>query len=131
MKDNLTAEEAALLAVPGDPDLTFDVAGMTLTGVVYEEQTLVLYARGGYGFWIDTDGERCQFRLGDPVSEVETMSFTVDYDAEDSGWFTPAYRLLCRWRDDAVPVRMCAAPGRVSVLIGGGGDTFLPIALTE
>lgn len=32
---------------------------------------------------------------------------------------------LERWRDQAVPVRMCAAPGRLSLLVAENGD-FVP-----
>lgn len=110
-------EQRKRLALPGDADLDFDVSGLVVTAVVpTAEQELLVRLAGGRG------------RFGgdpDPVSNVssDVRAYFFGTPAE---MFAAFVTRLQRWRDTRAPIRMCAAPDRLMVLIDNEGH-FLPI----
>lgn len=105
---------ADLIAKPGDPDLDCDLDGLTVTSVVTTDDCeLLIRLTGGAGTFPDG-----------PVH---------DGSADLRAWFpdTPPdlfaafVARLQRWRDTAARMRMCAAPGRLTLLLNEAGD-FVP-----
>lgn len=124
---NLTAEQRARLAYPGDPDLTFDLSGMLITGVIAEGRELLIHATGGVGFWYDDEG-RVEFGPG--AGTVEDIDFRAGYDdTMPDEIFDGIRERLYSWRDNATPVRVCACPDRIMVVIAAPDD-WLPLAMT-
>lgn len=120
----MTAEAArAKLAMPGDPDLDADVHGTTITAVVAAAETREILVRltGGSGRWVDAcSGESVDITTltdGELSARLPTMP--------DDVWNRYVGQLE-RWRDQATPLRLTAAPGRVSLLIENR-DTFIPL----
>lgn len=104
------------IAKPGDTDLDIDVDGITITAVVRDGADFIVRTVDGFGWWRHENGETFVAPPGDPAASVTelTMSF---------GWrtcapFMDGYQSqLETWRDTAVPLRFCAAPGRMSLLM--------------
>lgn len=127
----MTAQEyLAGLAQPGDGDLDLDVDGLTLSALVVSDRHVLVGFRGGYGTWVDVDGARATFAPGDPAAGVTEGQLDLFLpDASDS-LFTMFVDRLQGWLDRSVPLRMCAAPGRMSTLIEDR-STFLPLPRRE
>jgi hypothetical protein len=110
-----------LVAQPGDPDLDCDVSGLTVTAVVAQGREILARLTGGHGRWTDRDTGEQVSGVVQVVTELQA-NFAGDMPED---LFAALIVRLERWRDRAVPLRMCAAPGRVSLLVADGGD-FLP-----
>jgi hypothetical protein len=115
------AETEALLAMPGDPDLDCDVTGLVVTAVVTRDDSreILIHASGGHGRWTDADG----FDID--VDGIKHADLSARLPSMPDEPWADYLRTLHRWRDDAVPLRMTAAPGRVTLLIENA-ETFLP-----
>ncbi|MEV1315452.1 hypothetical protein AB0J14_05125 [Micromonospora arborensis] len=115
-----------LLAMPGDPDLDADVDGLTVTRVEVDAntRTLTVALADGFGRFVDTTGANQEFPPGDPDSRVGTATVTACLpDVTEAVW-AEYVTVLRRWWDTRMPVRLCAAPGRITVLIEDR-NTFL------
>lgn len=104
-------------AQPGDSDLDIDIDGITLTAVVVDEQEILLRGEGGFGEFLSTQGERALFRPGEADEGVEEMEAHLYFPAVPSRLFDKLVDRLEDWRDRAVPLRLCGAPGRMFTLI--------------
>lgn len=110
---------ASLLAMPGDRDLDADVDCLTVTRVNVDANTrsLAVGLVDGFGRFVDTTGTVQQFPPGDPQGRVSTASVTAWLpDMPQPNW-DEYVTVLRRWREMRTPVRLCAAPGRITVLI--------------
>lgn len=100
------------IALPGAPGLDCDIADLTITSVVTtDDQEILIRLTGGHG----------QLN-GDPV-EVSNVHVDVRVQWPDMppDLFAGFVARLQRWRDTAALLRMCAAPGRLSVLVDDDG----------
>lgn len=124
----MTVDPADRVAKPGDPDLDYDLDGVTITAVIAADEPRELLVRtiGGYGWWIDTaTGERVDFPPGDPDACVRDGEMGACMPTMP-GWLWRRYvATLERWRDQATPLRIVSAPGRATLLIEGPSK-FLP-----
>lgn len=124
----MTDSIAVRLAMPGDPDLDADVDGLTVTAVAANTPTreLLVYLADGFGRMVDTaSGRMRHFPAGDPDARVEHVELAaVLPDMPDRAW-ADYVATLERWRDTRTLLRMCCAPGRVTLLIEDR-STFLP-----
>jgi hypothetical protein len=109
-------------AEPGDPDLRLDLDGVTINSVVRADTELWVSGSGGFGFWV-SGGRRAEFPPGGD-DEVTEFSMRAGFPDSPDDQIDAMYRRLCAWRDRAVPVRVCAAPGRLTTL--SGDDGWLP-----
>jgi hypothetical protein len=123
---------AAEIAVPGDPDLDLDIDGVTITSVIALGCEILISAKGGFGSWVDADGEVSVFPPGDESSGITDVEIAVGWhDSEKTRVYVKAMTtLLCRWRDQEVPLHMCCAPGKMSSLIEDA-NIWVPLPRSE
>lgn len=117
------------LAMPGDPDLDADVDGLTVTSVVAVTETREVLVRlaDGYGRFVDsTNGDMRHFPPGDPTARVSGGDISLRLPGMPDKVWAAYVGQLEAWRQKATPLRMCAAPGRVTLLIEDR-STFLPM----
>jgi hypothetical protein len=115
--------------MPGDPDLDADVDGLTVTSVVAVAETREVLIRlvDGFGRFVDSGtGEMTHFPPGDPDARVSTADVKLRLPTMPDDVWASYIGQLERWRDEARPLRMTAAPGKVTLLIGGRDD-LLPM----
>lgn len=106
------------IAQPGDPDLDIDVDGATVTAVVAVDRHIVVHLRGGFGSMVNSDtGELATMPPGHPTAGVETATLHLWLPDAPDRLFDTYVSTLERWRDTAVPVRICGAPGRMFTAI--------------
>ncbi len=99
------------LALPGDPDLDSDVTNLTITSVIAtDDRELLIGVTGGRGRVNRRDG---QTGIGGEI-RAHLPSMPADM-------FAAFAARLNRWGADAVPIRMCGAPGRPTTLIDPEG----------
>lgn len=110
---------------PGDEDLTCDIDNVTLTAVVVLGRQIEIGFRDGFGQWICADGTVAVFEPGDSDAKVTEGSISVQLDTMDDATFTSYADRLIEWRDRAVPLRICIAPGRPGSIIEDT-KTWLP-----
>lgn len=117
---------ASLLAMPGDRDLDADVDCLTVTrvGVDPNTRTLTVTLADGFGRFVDTNGVTHDCPPGDLDNRVGTATVTAALTEATAEAWAEAVTTLRRWWDTGTPVRLCAAPGRYTVLIEGR-HTFL------
>lgn len=125
----LTEEQAAKVALPGDPDIDIDLDGLTLVSVVRDGGEIIVRLTGGYGFWINADGGHDWFRLGTDA-RVDDVDINIDFGRDRLDLVDWIYSKLCGWRDTGYPLRMCCAPGKASALIGAGADDWVMLPRT-
>lgn len=116
----MTPEEVkARIAKPGDPDLDLDVDGLTLNAVVVgPNQQVLLWLTGGFGRFVDSRSGAWFVRLpGEPEAEIHTVQMAIGVPDMPPAAFAAYIARFTRWRDTAVPLRLCAAPGRLMTLI--------------
>lgn len=104
------------VAKPGDPDLDLDVDGLTVTAVVSTDREVLIRMVGGYGWFRKVTGGwfTCLPGDGGGVTEAQVGVWLPEMPGDR---FSDYVGQLERWRDGRVPLRMCAAPGKVSMLI--------------
>ncbi|MCG5464300.1 hypothetical protein MED01_002466 [Micromonospora sp. MED01] len=110
---------AALLAMPGDLGLDADVDGLTVTrfGVDANTCTVAVNLVDGFGRFIDAAGAAHTVPPGDPETRANLASIAAWLpDATPVAW-SEYVTTLRRWWETGTPVRLCAAPGRITVLI--------------
>lgn len=115
------------LAMPGDPDLDADIDGLVITSVVAFDDTRRILIHGGdaHGRFVDTTGQVADHPPGHPTARITAVELSCRMpDMPDHLW-ADYVSTLCRWRDEAVPLRMTSAAGRVTMLIEDR-DRFLP-----
>lgn len=115
----VTGVAAAEIAEPGDDDLDLDVVDVRITSVVRVDDELWVRGLGGFGRWVD----------GGAMVDVPTvteLSLRARYPHASEDAMSARYLLLCRWRDDATPLRICSAPGRASTFTAPDG-TWMPL----
>lgn len=112
------------IAKPGDEDLCVDVDGVTVAGVVCIGNEVLVHLTGGWGTICAESG----VTVIEPGDQGECFA---DSDAVIT--FRGTSELLARfvarlegWRDTAMPLRLCCAPGRMSILIEDF-DKWLPL----
>lgn len=113
-----------LYAEPGDPDLDFDVDGVTLVSVVVQDREILFRAEGGFGEWTNIEGERTVFEPGAEHGGVHEIEGRLWFPNAKQSMFDLVVERMERWRDNAVPLRMCGAPGKLFTLIEDN-DSFL------
>lgn len=111
------------VALPGSPDLDCDVDGLVLTAVVVEpdSQEILLHAKSGHGWWVDSNTGEIANDL-----DVARCDCRMRYPDMPPPLFAEYARLLEEWRDQGTPLRMTAAPGKVTLLIDPP-DRFVPL----
>lgn len=106
---------AGMLALPEDPDLDYAVTSLTVTSVVTTEtQELLVRLDGGTGWW-----------QGDRHSDAVECNVSGYFPDSPPDLFAAFAARLTRWRDSGVPIRICGAPGRMTLLIDDAG-AFVP-----
>lgn len=111
------------VAKPGDPDLDFDIDGLTITSVVRDGNHILVGGRGGFGRWRNAQGIY-NAAPGDTGAHLTEFTLAVGYANDDLA--DRVYNTFVDWRDRAVPLRMTGAPGKVSAIIEDA-DHWLPI----
>jgi hypothetical protein len=118
----------SLVAKPGDEDLTLDVDGVTITAVVVGDgQELLVETTGGFGRFLATNGDWFNSLPGD--GEVHETELRLCLERMSEATFVDYVERLELWRDQAVPLRLCLAPGRAGTIIATR-DEWLPFPST-
>jgi hypothetical protein len=103
-----------LVALPGAPDLVFDISGTRIAAWSKIEGSFILRLSGGRGWWLDDD---------DVAVDVETMADceiqATIFDAWSIDWLTGAFT---RWSSSSSQLRLTAATGRLARLAAANGD---------
>jgi hypothetical protein len=120
----------AMIAQPGDDDLTFDVDGLSLDNIVICGRDMIIKLSNGFGWWINPDGEVATFTPGAEDSRVTDVEFTFDFSDWEEPYFDHLVNKLETWRRDQVMVRMLCAPERICTLVHDKND-WLPLAKTR
>lgn len=115
-----------VVAKPGDPDLTLDLDGVTVVSVVRVGWEILVRFVGGYGMWVSPDGRVTHFPPGDPKARVTDGEWHLGFPDGSDVFLTEFVERLNRWRDGAIPLRMCCAPGRMTAVIEDR-DNWLPL----
>jgi hypothetical protein len=114
---------------PGDPDLGFDVDGITISSIIHLGDDIILTLKDGFGWWNNTDGTRFVADPGDPNSRVVDVEVTFGYhDAPEL--VAKIAQKLEEWRTTGALLHMVWAPGRMGSLIFDN-KTWLPIPMRE
>lgn len=108
-------EGMASLAKPGDPDLDLDVDGITITSVVRMGHEIWVRATGGFGFWGGSDPWSAP--PGSHRAEDTEMQLVAGYPHSPEVMIGLVVAVLEQWRDQATPLRLCAATDRLMTLI--------------
>ncbi|MEU7802740.1 hypothetical protein AB0B10_26110 [Micromonospora arborensis] len=119
---------ASRLAMPGDPDLDADVDGLTITDLHIDASArkLLIHLADGFGRFVDSaSGNMQHFPAGLQTARVTHAEVGAWLPAMPDSTWTDFVTQLQTWRDQATPLRMCSAPGRVTLLIEVR-QTFLP-----
>jgi hypothetical protein len=113
-----------MVAKPGDDDLTVDVDGVTITAVVVGEgHEVLIETTGGFGRFLTTSGEWYTSDPGDGDVEETELRLSLARMGDDT--FAQYVARLEQWRDEAIPLRLCLAPGRAGTIIAAR-DEWLP-----
>lgn len=111
-------DAASKVALPGAPDLDFDVRGLTVSAVVVADREILLRLVGGHGWHVDSStGEMAHFLEDAPDRQVIEVDVGMRLPVMPDKMFADYVAQLQRWRDEGTPVRMCGAPGKDSLLI--------------
>lgn len=130
----------SMIAKPGDPDLDLDLDGVVITSVVHVEHDWIVGFGDGFGMFVDRSGDVVEFdpawsgepseRSGSRVSGEIVFGLACGcQDHVPSGvcpFESMVSNVLGRWHQTRTPLRMVAAPGRMTLLIENA-DLFLPI----
>lgn len=112
------------LAQPGDPDLDFDVSGLTITSLTVMDRDIMLSFTGGVGWFLnDDDGQRTP-DMTDVAADVIISVTSAPPDIWDV-----YVNYIDRWATDKTLLRMCAAPDRMTTLIASPSE-WLPLPRT-
>jgi hypothetical protein len=114
------------VALPGDADLSLDLAGLVLRAVVRDGDRFLLRAGGGRGLWT-SDGAAHRTDDGSTVTLDLSFCLAAEPGARPGAAADAAYPVLLRWRDRATPLRLVGAPGKEHVLFEPGG-VAVPVA---
>ncbi len=110
-----TENPLARVAKPCDDDLDLDVAGVTLDHVVVLGHEIIATFTGGFGSFDATTGDRFVVEPGDTTgATLQHLELAVGYTDPDPEWFAKLVDRLEGWRARAVPLRICAAQGRMT-----------------
>ena len=120
----MSADLVSLVAMPGQPDLDIDVDGLTVQRVHLDPntRTITLRLADGFGRYYDTDG--AAFVQPGDSTRIDSDWVVRMPDVTGTGW-NEYTATLWRWWEQQTPVRLCAAPGRYTLLIEDR-STFLP-----
>lgn len=105
------------LAKPGDPDLDIDVDGVTITSVTRMGHEIWMMARGGWGGFHATDGTEFHADPGEEVAHLTELEMLAGYPEGSPEMLDEITSRLEEWRDQATPLRVCGAPGRMFTMI--------------
>lgn len=100
-------EERADVAWPGDPDLTYDVAGITITAAVAAGHEIWIHGTGGVGWWRGADGSRVHLPR---VDDIDIRLACSDPTDESFRWMVDRFT---NWRDRGTGLRITMADGRL------------------
>jgi hypothetical protein len=106
----------AALALPGRGDLTLDCDSTTLDSVVRLGDELLLRFTGGFGTFIDRSGRQVAVAPGSSGGHVR-VDLVISYDRPNRHWLDRSVGLLEQWCATATPLRVCAAPRRLAMII--------------
>lgn len=98
------------IAKPGDPDLNYDVAQLKITDLIVVDQSFLIFLDHGEGWARWPDGSTTE------ATSIGQIAIRLNDDASDETGRALSC-VLDRWYVQGVPLRMCAAPGRLSCLI--------------
>lgn len=121
--------DRALVAQPGDDDLDLDIDGVTLTAVVRMGHEIWIRGVGGFGQF-NSAGGGWETEPGDDECSETEVSLMVGFPTTPPENVDQYVSILETWRDRAVPLRICAAPGRLTTMIEDAGH-WLPVPRGE
>lgn len=127
----MPANDLDRVAMPGDPDLDFDVEGLFITHSLRWDNAMMLQLAGGAGRFtaVSSGSTAGPEDDADVVSDIE-VEVVARYVAVSPELLERLFAQVVKWHDLRTPLHMTAAPGRLTRLSDPQTGVWVPIPRT-